>query len=229
MPHILSETEKFLGSLVAFRKLKKMHIIYHSHLISTIHAFIVKTLGNNDIMTNIKIIKSRKRGTIKMKKILQIMMVTVMMVLCMTGCGKEQDEFVDYMNGNAKKEITELESKAKDSYASVTGDNYKDDETMLQELCTNTAVFAKQTVDKATALGETLEGEQLKKVHEICVNSLKDFQSVVEKLIQALESGNAERLNQINDTLDKANQEGTRYQEELKKLAEELGVEIVTK
>ena len=46
-----------------------------------------------------------------MRKTLQIMMVTVMMLLCMTGCGKEQDEFVDYMNGNAKKEITETESR----------------------------------------------------------------------------------------------------------------------
>lgn len=164
-----------------------------------------------------------------MRKTLQIMMVTVMMLLCMTGCGKEQDEFVDYMNGNAKKEITETESKAKDSYASVTGNNYKDDETMLQELRTNTAVLAKQTVDKAIALRETLEGEQLKKTHEICVNSLKEFQSGVDQLIQALESGNSEQLNQINDTLDKANQEGTRYQEELKKLAEELGVELETK
>ena len=164
-----------------------------------------------------------------MKKTLKIMMVTVMMVLCMTGCGKEQDEFVDYMNGTAKKEIAELESKAKDSYASVTGDNYKDDETMLQELQTNTAVFAKQTVDKATALGETLEGEQLKKAHEICVNSLKEFQSGVDQLIQALESGNAEQLDQINDALDKANQEGARYQEEIKKLAEELDVEMETK
>ena len=100
---------------------------------------------------------------------------------------------------------------------------------MLQELQTNTAVFAKQTVDKATALGETLEGEQLKKAHEICVNSLKEFQSGVDQLIQALESGNAEQLDQINDALDKANQEGARYQEELKKLAEELDVEMETK
>lgn len=164
-----------------------------------------------------------------MKKILQIMVVTVMMVVCMTGCGKEQDEFVDYMNGNAKKEVTELESKAKDSYASVTGDNYKDDETMLQELSTNTAELAKQTVDKATALGETLEGEQLKKVHEMCVNSLKDFQSGVDQLIKALEDGDAEQAAQVNDTMTKANEEGTQYQEELKKLADELGVEVETK
>ena len=48
-------------------------------------------------------------------------------------------------------------------------------------------------------------------------------------LIQALESVNAEQLDQINDALDKANQEGARYQEELKKLAEELDVEMETK
>lgn len=164
-----------------------------------------------------------------MKKMLQVMMVTVMVVLCMTGCGKEQDELLEYLNGDAKKEVTELESKAKDSYASVAGDNYKDDATMLEELRTNTATLAEQTVDKATALGETLEGEQLKKVHEICVTSLKDFQSGVDQLIQALESGDADKLEQINETMNKADEEGNRYMEELKKLAEELDVEMTTK
>lgn len=164
-----------------------------------------------------------------MKKMVQVMMVMVMTVLCMTGCGKEQDEFVDYVNGAAKKEVKELESKAKDSYASVTGDNYKDDETMLEELRTNTANLAKQTVDKATALGKTLEGEQLKKVHGMCVDSLKDFQSGVDQLIQAMESGDTDQLTQVNDLLDKANEKGTQYQKELEKLAEELGVEMETK
>ncbi len=164
-----------------------------------------------------------------MKKTLQIMMVTVMMVLCMAGCGKEQDEFLEYVNGDARKQVTELESKAKDSYASVTSDNYKDDETMLQELRTNTADLAKQTVDKATALGETLEGEQLKKVHEMYVTSLKDFQSGVDQLIQALENGDAELAQQANDIMGKVNEEGEKYTEEVKKLAGELDVELETK
>lgn len=163
-----------------------------------------------------------------MKKTLQILMVTVMVVLCMTGCGKEQDEFLNYVNGDAKKEVSELESKAKDSYASVTGDNFKDDQTLLQELRTNTSDLAKQTIEKATALGATLEGEQLKKVHEICVTSLKDFQSGVDQLIQAVENEDDSQLSQINDLMSKANEEGTKYMEELKKLAEELDVEMTT-
>ena len=48
----------------------------------------------------------------------------------------------NYNGPTTKKEVKELESKAKDSYASVTGDNYKDDETMLEELRTNTANLA---------------------------------------------------------------------------------------
>lgn len=164
-----------------------------------------------------------------MKKTLQIMMVTVMMVLCMTGCGKEQDEFLDYVNGSARKEVTELETKAKDSYASVTGDNYKDDESMLQELSTNTADLAKQVVDKATALSDTLEGEQLKKVHEIYVSALKNFQSGVDQLVQALENGDTDKVAEANNIMTKANEESKKHQEELKKLADELGVELETK
>lgn len=98
----------------------------------------------------------------------------------------------------------------------------------FQELRTNTSDLAKQTIEKATALGATLEGEQLKKVHEICVTSLKDFQSGVDQLIQAVENEDDSQLSQVNDLMSKANEEGAKYMEELKKLAEELDVEMTT-
>lgn len=93
-----------------------------------------------------------------MKKSLKVVIAALIVVVCMAGCGKEQDELLEYINGDARKEVAELEAKAKDSFLSVSGDNYKDDETMLQEFSTNTADLAKQVVDKAAALGEKLEG-----------------------------------------------------------------------
>lgn len=164
-----------------------------------------------------------------MKKMLRVMVVTFMTVLCLTGCGKEQDELLDYLNGDARKEVTDLEKKMKDSYGSVTGDNYTDDQTALQELSTNTKDLAKQTLDKATALGGTIEGEELKKAHELYVACIKDFQSGVDQFIQALENGDAEQMTQVNETLDKANGENTQYMEAIKKLAGELGVEVEMK
>lgn len=79
-----------------------------------------------------------------MKKIIMTAVVTFIMVFCMTGCGEEQDEFVDYINGGIKTELGKLESQAKDSYASVTGDNAKDNETTLKERNTNTITLTKQ-------------------------------------------------------------------------------------
>lgn len=164
-----------------------------------------------------------------MKKTLRVMVITFMMVLCMTGCGKEQDELLDYLNGDARKEVTELEKKTKESYASVTGDNYKDDQTTLDELSKNTADLAKQTVEKATSLGKDLEGEKLKEVHQLYVDSLKDLQSGIDQFIQALESGDADKMTQVNESLDKANEESKKTTEELKKLAKELDVEVEMK
>lgn len=160
-----------------------------------------------------------------MKKALQVMVVTFMMVLCMTGCGAEQDEFVDYVN-NSRKEVMDLEKKAKDSYANVTDTVAQDTQAALESLKTETADLAKQTVDKATALGQKLEGEQLKKVHEMYVTALKDFQNGVDQMIQALENEDTDLVNQANDTMNKASEGATKYTEEVKKLAGELGVEL---
>lgn len=160
-----------------------------------------------------------------MKKALQVMVVSFMIILCMTGCGAEQDEFVEYVN-NSRKEVMDLEKKAKDSYANVSDTVSQDAEAALEKLKTETADLAKQAVDKATALGQKLEGEQLKKVHETYVTALKDFQNGVDQMVQALESGDADQVNQANETMNKASEGATTYTEELKKLASELGVEL---
>lgn len=164
----------------------------------------------------------------KTNKTLLVMLFTFIIAMCMTGCGKEKDELLDYVNGDARKELTELEKKAKESYSSVSGDNYKDDQTMLDELSKNTSDLLKQTVDKATSIGGKLEGEQLKKVHEMYVTALKDLQSGVDELVQALENGDADLASKANETIGKANEGETKYIEELKKLGEDLGVEVTT-
>lgn len=161
-----------------------------------------------------------------MKKSLKVVIAALIVVVCMAGCGKEQDELLEYINGDARKEVAELEAKAKDSFLSVSGDNYKDDETMLQEFSTNTADLAKQVVDKAAALGEKLEGEELKKVHEVYVNSLKNFQSGVDQTVKALKDGDTDLASQAADMISKANEEASNYEGKLKKLAEDLDVEL---
>lgn len=163
-----------------------------------------------------------------MKKMLKIVLVTWMVVLCMTGCGKEQDEFLDYVNGSEMKEIAELEKKAKDSYASVFGDNYKDDQIALTELSTKTKEDLKQLVDKAVALGNKLEGEELKKVHNEYIASVKDLQSGVEQVITALENSDSEQVTQANELLNKANEESKKYLSALNTLASDLGVELTS-
>lgn len=164
----------------------------------------------------------------KTKKALKFLAITFIMVLCMAGCGKEQDEFVEYLNGDARKAVTDLEKKAKESYSSVSAENFTDDQTMLQEISTNTSDLVNQAVDKAEKLGKTLEGEDLKKVHEIYVTALKDMQSGIDTLITALEEEDADKMDTVNEYITKGNDEYNKYMEELKKLGDDLGVEVTT-
>lgn len=103
-----------------------------------------------------------------MKKSLKVVIAALMVVVCMAGCGKEQDELLEYINGDTRKEVAELEAKAKDSFLSVSGDNYKDDETMLQEFSTNTADLASQAADMISKANEEASSyeEKLKKLAE---------------------------------------------------------------
>lgn len=163
-----------------------------------------------------------------MKKVVKVMVATFMMVLCMTGCGEEQDELVEYVN-NSRPGIIEAEKKAKDSYSNFSGTISEDVQAALDGLKSETADLAKQAVDKATEVGQKLQGEQLKKVHEMYVSALKDFQSGVDQMIQALENEDTDQVTQANETMNKASEGITKYVGELKKLADEIGVELKDK
>lgn len=163
-----------------------------------------------------------------MKKVVKVMVAAFMMVLCMTGCGEDQDEFVDYVN-NSRPEIIQLEKKAKDSYSAYSDSVAEDVQAALEGLKTETVDLTKQAVDKATEVEQKLEGEQLKKVHGMYVSALKDFQSGLDQMIQALENEDSDQVTQANEAINKASDEITKYIEEVTKLADELGVELKAK
>lgn len=161
-----------------------------------------------------------------MKKVVKVMVAAFIMVLCMTGCG-EDDEFVDYVN-NSRQEIMKVEKQAKDSYSKFSGSVSDDLQASLEGLKTETTDLAKQAVDKATEVGQKLQGEQVKKLNEMYVTALKDFQSGVDQMIQALESEDTDQVTQANEAMTKASDEAIKYTEEMKKVADELGVELKT-
>lgn len=66
----------------------------------------------------------------------------------------------------------------------------------------------------------------MKKVHEVYVNSLKNFQSGVDQTVKALKDGDTDLASQAADMISKANEEASSYEEKLKKLAEDLDVEL---
>lgn len=161
-----------------------------------------------------------------MKKIWMIMAVTFVIIFCMTGCGEESDEFLDYVNGSAMSELIDLDNQAKDSYAIVV--NVTDDETALQELNTNTTKLTKQAITKAVTLGNEIKGEKLKKVHNLFVSSLVNFQCGVELRVELLQSGETEQMIKVDEWIDKADADLDSYNKELEELANDRGCTLTT-
>lgn len=167
----------------------------------------------------------------KMNKINKKILMTflaVVFVVCLAGCGSDekQTELINYINGDAFKEIGKLEKEMQDSYNSVSGDNYKSDEKMYKEIKDNTSVLARDLNAKALKLSEDLEDEKIVKVHKIYIDYTADFLSALNLMESALENQDVSKVSEANEKLNSSNQKGIDYRTELKKLAKEYDVEI---
>lgn len=164
------------------------------------------------------------------KKILSILLTTLM-AFCLVGCGdnEQQTELLDYVNGDAFKEIVKVETEMVESYSSVSGDNYTSDDTMYKEIKDKTTVLAKELNDKALKISEDLKDEKLIKVHKIYIDYTANFLSALNMMEAALDSQDMTKVSDANEKLNNANQKAIDYKTELKKLAKEYDVEIKEK
>lgn len=161
-----------------------------------------------------------------MKKILALAL-SVVMILSFTGCvdTEKQDALISYINEDLVA-LSKLETRFMDSYASVSGENYTDDETMYNEFVNNTVVLARQLNDATTEVASTIEDSALLEVHKLYMESSSNYLNAVTMIIAALENQDYALMTEANEKISQANTFGLDFKTKLNALAEEYGVVI---
>lgn len=163
-----------------------------------------------------------------MKKIISLMMVTILASMFIIGCGTsaEQEETLDYINGKELKEMTSVENEILKEYGSVSGDNYTDDTTMYNKIKTTIIPAVNDLNEKATKIASKIDDEKLLKVHQKYVDYTSKLQSFFSQTLKAIDEQDYEKIAEANNTLNDANAAAIEYRNALKKLAKEYDIKL---
>jgi hypothetical protein len=149
-------------------------------------------------------------------------------IVILTGCLDDpvQEDLLNYVN----KEMTaayELEKIAVTAYKSVTGVNYKDDQTMYDTLKKDVIPNYEKFIKELKSI--KIESNELKEIHDIYIRGAETQSEAFAIIIKALENQDPALIQEANDMLDKGRKEIEDYQNKLDELADEHNVNIEKK
>ncbi|PEX94109.1 hypothetical protein [Bacillus cereus] len=155
----------------------------------------------------------------------KVIIGSLLLLLALTGCGKDQvqEDLLTYMNKDIKP-LASLEEKAIKDYESVTGGNYKDDETLHEELQDVIIPEYKDFVEKLEAI--KVDNSEISKIHEGYIKAANEQQSGFVTILDAIEKQDTGLIAQANDKLAKGREGMRKYQQDLNNLAKEHNVKI---
>ena len=161
-----------------------------------------------------------------MKKIISLVLCAIL-AFALIGCvdTAKQDAILKYINEDLAS-LTELETLFYDSYSSVSGDNYTDDETMYEELSNNTVIYARQLSDAATNLSSGIKDSDLLAVHKLYMEASTNNLNAITMIMAALENQDYEQVSAANELLGKANTLLIDFSDQLNTLAEANDITI---
>ncbi len=164
-----------------------------------------------------------------MKRLVLIMMVLILTV-GMGGCAsnEKQESLLQYINDDAV-EMGEIETKLLESYRSVTGENYTNDNEMYEVLTEDTIDLARELNDKAVELAFNIEDDEILEVHRLYMDYSNKVLNVIVIMISALENKDSTQIAEANEKLNEANNLALDYQRELDSLAKKYNVEVEDK
>jgi len=165
------------------------------------------------------------RGII-LKKIAFGFMCLLVLLLAACGTTEEQDHLVNYINDGVKP-LAPLEAEAVRAYEGATGDNYTDDETLYNKLDKEVIPKYSKLVKKVKAI--KVNDPEIKKIHQIYIDSAEKQYSAFEMFIEALEKQDAEIVTAANKKLAEGKEVMDQYNKELKALADERKVDLKKK
>ena len=113
-----------------------------------------------------------------------------------------RDELLTYVNVELPK-IADLETSAVNSYSSVTGSNYKDDETTYKAVRDDVLPKYKEFRDKLEAISIKLKTTEVRKLNESYIDAANTQLSAFSILLAAIDKQDLTLISQANEKLDK--------------------------
>jgi hypothetical protein len=168
--------------------------------------------------------KLRKQKEVKyLKKRLLASFLPILFLL--SGCFGDpvKDDLLNYVNKEMKTAY-KLETKAITAYESVSGGNYKDDQTMYDALNNEVIPNYNEFIKELDSV--TIETDELKKLHETYIKGAEIQYNAFLKIRQALEKQDPAMIQEANDMLSQARKHIRDYSNGLHKLAKDHDVKL---
>lgn len=155
-------------------------------------------------------------------------LVFLLSLFILAGCAKDpiQDDLMNYLNNDISK-ISSMEEDAAAAYASVTGNNYTDDQTMYDTLNSKVIPKYNELINKVSAIAP--KTKEVQEIHKIYVNAAKTQMDGFKKILTALEKQDAGMIEDANKDLQKASSGMADYQAKLKELGSKHNVTVTLK
>jgi hypothetical protein len=165
--------------------------------------------------------KRRKRLAGK-SKIIGLVFALALACAC-TGCATDKValDLTNYLNQGVLN-IAELEEKSLARYASVTGNNYKDDQTTYEALRDYVIPLYKRFIRGLRALQP--ETQEVRDLNRIYIDGADSLYEGFKLILLAIETKDGSLIRPANDYLEKGRLENERWRKELIALAGEHGV-----
>jgi len=135
-----------------------------------------------------------------MKKTLLSLLTMSLFISCAVSV---QDDLLNYINVEMPK-LADLESKATDAYASVSGENYQNDSIMYFTIQQNVI----PPYEEFNSIIKTIKPStpEVQAMHNEYVEAAKDQLEAFQLVLEAIEKQDAEIITKANEDLDKAKQ-----------------------
>jgi hypothetical protein len=163
-----------------------------------------------------------------MQKSRAILIVSMAVIFLLGGCAINRGitsrvtvDLVNYINQGVLM-IAELEQKSLERYASVTGENYTDDQKIYNELKDFIIPTYQRFADGLKAISP--EDSEIQRIHNIYINAADLMSEGFKNKLIGIELNNEAIIIQANENIEKARDENERWRLELRALCGKYGV-----
>ena len=154
--------------------------------------------------------------------------VTVLMAFSLSFFLSAQNvktELLDYINKGIAK-FGDLERNALSAYESVTGNNYKDDNTMCTAMTKTVIPTYSKMIDKLKALSTSLKTKEMQALNDIYLVAAKVQLNAFNMITIGIKENNKDVVLLANKKLERARRMLDEWQGELDELCQYYGIVI---